>query len=101
MSNDSIISYDELRALNRSVVKRRILRYLRCSKSKITVLGLSRAVESNYANTYGAIFGDGKKYSMTGSLVTMAMVEVECRNDGSMLCSITPKGIVAADQVKT
>ena len=97
---DNEITFDEIRSLNRSSVKRRILRYLKGFTGKITVLGLSRDIGSNYSNTYGAVFGDGKKYAFKGALVAMAMVSIEYCEDGSILCNITRKGIAAADLIK-
>ncbi|WP_424358275.1 archaellum operon transcriptional activator EarA family protein [Methanocella sp. MCL-LM] len=95
--NNNEITYAEIRSLNRSSVKRRILRYLKRLNGKITILGLSREIGSNFSNTYYAIFGDGLKYAFEGALITMAMIDIEYSKDGSILCNIIMKGIAAID----
>jgi predicted transcriptional regulator with HTH domain len=65
--------YEIITSLKRSRSRTRSLLYIGMHPNK-TITEISIGIGLSYANTYGAIIGDGKKYSKEHSLTGMGLV---------------------------
>jgi predicted transcriptional regulator with HTH domain len=86
------LGYDLYFSLERSGVKREVLRYLRRYPSGVPIADISRNIETSYANTKGAILGNGRGYKIDTSLASMGLVTFNKARGSLVLYSLTPKG---------
>lgn len=86
------MGYDLYCSLERSGVRRDILLYLRKYPAGATILDISRNISASFANTRGAIIGDGKGYNIEMSLIGLGLVTYTKIRGELIVYMLTQKG---------
>ena len=83
-------------SLKRSNIRAKILIYLNSNNGTTgaTMYEITRAVDSNYVNVKGALYGNNKGYSLDDSLLKLGLVSSTADNN-RIIFRITQKGIEA------
>lgn len=90
------LGYDLYFSLERSSIRREILKYLKEYPSGAPIYDISRNITASYANTKGAILGDGRGYNIETSLINMDLVTCNKARGSLVLYSLTPRGLEIA-----
>ena len=86
------LGYDLYFSLERSSIRRDILRYLNQYPSGVPILDISRSIGASYTNTKGALLGDGKGYNIDTSLASLGLVTCSKARGSLILYTLTPRG---------